>query len=266
VTRFGVIADVHANLHALDAVLAFLERQEVDAYICAGDLVGYGPFPNECVRRVLALPGRSVAGNHDLMVLGRLADERCIPLVRTSLRWTARVLDDEARALLGRLPTGATEDGVAVRHGSVTSPEEYVLTAERARACLSELAGVEPDARVLVLGHTHRPMAVGSRRGTLLREATGTVELLPDEPVMLNPGAVGQSRSRDPRARVIVLDLTARTAAFHAVAYDVAGCRRALRDRGLPEGSCHLVRSRWDDVADAVKRRVVRLRRARARR
>ena len=86
--RFAVIADVHANLHALDAALAFVSDQDVDAYLCAGDLVGYGPFPNECVRRVRELPGRCVAGNHDLIVVDRCGDERCVPLARTSLRWT----------------------------------------------------------------------------------------------------------------------------------------------------------------------------------
>jgi hypothetical protein len=73
--RYGVLADVHANLHALEAALAFLATEEVDAYLCAGDLVGYGPQPNECVRRVLGLPATCVAGNHDLIALGELSDE-----------------------------------------------------------------------------------------------------------------------------------------------------------------------------------------------
>lgn len=265
-TRLGVISDVHANLHALDAALEFLRTQELDGYLCAGDLVGYGPFPNECVRRVLALDGLCVAGNHDLIALGRLGDERCAPLARATLRWTRAALDDEARALLGGLRVGVEQDGVAVRHGSVADPGEYVLTVDRARACLDEIAAVAPGADVLVLGHTHRPMAVAQRRGLLLRESGGEVALEPGEPVMLNPGAVGQSRSRDPRARVMVLDLTERVASFQALDYDVEACRRALRDRGLPEESCHLPPSRWEEAVVAVKRRVERARTAPTRR
>ena len=102
--RFGVIADVHANLHALDAALAFLSDQDVDAYLCAGDLVGYGPFPNECVRRVRDLPGRCVAGNHDLIVLDRLSDERCVPLARDEPALDAR----RARSGRPRLPRRAS--------------------------------------------------------------------------------------------------------------------------------------------------------------
>jgi predicted phosphodiesterase len=261
-TRLGVISDVHANLHALDAALDFLSTQELDGYLCAGDLVGYGAFPNECVRRVHALPGLCVAGNHDLIALGRLGDERCAPLARASLRWTRTALDDEARGMLAGLPLGVEQHGVALRHGSVTDPTEYVLTADRARACLDELPAVVPGADILVLGHTHRAMAVGRRRGLLLHEAAGEVALEPGEPVVLNAGAVGQSRSRDPRARVMVLDLTHRVASFHALHYDVRACRRALRDRGLPEGSCQLPPSRWEEAVVAVKRQVGRVRTA----
>jgi hypothetical protein len=102
-------------------------------------------------------------------------------------------------------------------------------------------------------------MAFNERDGWLLRGSTGEVSLPRGEAIVLNPGAVGQSRSRDARARVAVLDVAARVAAFHAVAYDVAGCRRALRDRGLPPQSCHVPRSRWNDLAGAIRTRVGRL-------
>jgi diadenosine tetraphosphatase ApaH/serine/threonine PP2A family protein phosphatase len=103
------------------------------------------------------------------------------------------------------------------------------------------------------------PAAMGHRSGSLLREGTGAVTLPAGEPVLLNPGAVGQSRSRDPRARVVVLDLATRVARFHALDYDVAGCREAPRERGLPPDSCHRPRSRWDGVTGALKRRIRRL-------
>lgn len=119
------------RLHARDAALAFLSTQDVDSYLCAGDLVGYSPLPNECVRRVVDLPIRCVAGNHDLIALERLSDANCIPLAQTSLRWTRQVLEDDVRTLLGDLPTGATAQDVALHHGSVTDPEEDVLTQAR---------------------------------------------------------------------------------------------------------------------------------------
>jgi len=250
--RLGVISDIHANQHALDAVLAFLSTQEVDGYLCAGDLVGYGPAPNECVRRVCGLPGHCVAGNHDLIALGDLDDERCDRRARDSLRWTRAVLEDDARALLSKLPRGACVHGVALHHGSPGDPQAYVRTEAQALACLEELARVAPGAGIVVLGHTHQPIAVGKQRGALLRGGTGSVRLLPGEPILLNPGSVGQSRSRDARARVMVLDLAARSATFHAVAYDISACRDALRERGLPPDSCNPWRSRWGALAHAL--------------
>jgi predicted phosphodiesterase len=247
--RYGVIADVHANLHALEAALSFLATEEVDEHLCAGDLVGYGPLPNESVRRVMALSGACVAGNHDLIALGRLSDDRCIPLARDSLRWTRGVLDEPVRVLLAGLPLTERRDDVLLCHGWLDDPQRYVAGAREAVARLRE----SPAAGIVIAGHTHRPTAVGARSGPLLRGAAGTVRLPPDEPVLLNPGAVGQSRSADPSARVMVLDMGARTAAFHALPYDVDACTRALRERGLPATSYHLPPSRLRRVQTAVR-------------
>jgi predicted phosphodiesterase len=256
--RYGVISDVHANLHALEASLAFLATQDLDGHVCAGDLVGYGPLPNESVRRVLALGGPCIAGNHDLIALGRLSDANCVALARDSLRWTRTVLEDDVRALLAGLPLTASVNGIAIHHGSIGDAEKYVLTEAQARATLAGLSEAAPGASVLVLGHTHRPLAVGARSGTLLRDGIGSVKLPVGEPVLLNPGAVGQSRSRDARARVLVLDTDARVATFHAVDYDIEGCREALRDRALPPDSCHRAMSRVAGLAGATKRGVRR--------
>lgn len=238
--RYGVIADVHGNLPALEAAVERLEAEEVDAYLVAGDLVGYGPFPNECVSLVSSLRGVvCVAGNHDLIALGRLGDDRCIRLARETLAWTARELDPAARDFLDRLPLDARAlAGVVVSHGAPGDPQEYVRTELRARQLLAALGERE---RVLVLGHTHEPLLVGEAAlppmMVVPRHVTG---LTFDERVLLNPGSVGQSRSRDPRARFALLDVERGGVQFIAVEYDVEATRRALRDRGLPENACHL--------------------------
>jgi predicted phosphodiesterase len=257
--RFGVISDVHANLHALDASLKLLEAERVDGYICAGDLVGYGPFPNECIRRVRDLGAHCVAGNHDLIALERLSDDRCVQLARQSLRWTRTVLDDDSRDVLASLPREVIVGEIAVFHGSIGDPQAYVHTAEQALTALRRLDDAAPGCGLMIVGHTHHPMAVAEKQGRLLRAATGEFALPPGERVLLNPGAVGQSRDRTARAHVMVLDVGARTASFQAVAYDVAACRRALRDRGLPDGSHHLRPSRWRVAARRAKHGVRRM-------
>jgi putative phosphoesterase len=219
--RYGVIADVHANIHALDTVLAALRRAGVDRYLCAGDLVGYGPRPNECVERVASLDAVVVAGNHDLIALGRLPLDGLGPLPARTLEWTAEALDSDARAWLAELPLQARGDGgVVVAHGSLDDPTEYV------RDC-GVLSQLDPGDRVLILGHTHEPLRC---------EANGRL--------LFNPGSVGQSRERRPLARALVLDTDSLEADFLALDYDTAATRRELRAAGLPQSACHLAPGR----------------------
>jgi predicted phosphodiesterase len=237
--RYAVLADVHGNLHALDAALERLRDVGVDAYLVAGDLVGYGPFPNECVERLAELGATCVAGNHDLMALGRLGDERCIPLARRSLAWTRQVLRDDVRAYLDGLPGWvAVEESVIMAHGTLDHAWEYTTRPDQATAQLARLRSEFHGAGVLLLGHTHRRWACDSA-GQVLRPPADGDMLLPD-PVLLNPGAVGQARELRVRARFLVLDTERHTAAFHDVRYDTAACRAALRRSGLAPGSYRL--------------------------
>jgi predicted phosphodiesterase len=253
--RYGVISDIHANLHALDAVLGMLSRVGVDDVLCAGDLVGYGPMPNECVARIAALGARCVAGNHDLIALGRLSDIDCSELAQDSLRWTRRELSRDSRRYLDALPSVVTTpDGVVVAHGSLESPAEYVRNADQRNAQLALLERMHPEAHVLILGHTHRRVAHGADVGTSRLRWRGSVALAPSDRYLLNPGSVGQSRERTARARFMVLDLDRRRVTYYSVAYDLAGCRRALRDRGRPTWSMHLNPSALARSASLLRR------------
>ena len=256
--RLGLLSDVHANLHALDAVLERLAAEGVDAYVCAGDLVGYGPEPDECVARIAALPGVCVVGNHDLIALGRLTTDRCIPLARESLQWTADRLAPAAREVLERLPATASLGRVTVAHGSLSDPQEYVRRAEQFRAQLDQLAIAAPDAEILVLGHTHQSLVVGEKRGELQRGAAGTLALSDGERFLINPGSVGQSRDRRPQARAAVLDLARRRVELLEVAYDARANRAALRRAGRPPWSSHLAPGRLARVRRRVGRVLAR--------
>ena len=256
--RFGVIADVHANWHALDAALAFLARENIAAYLCAGDLVGYGPLPNEAAARVLSLPGHTVAGNHELIALGAIGDARCTEFARSSLRWTRETLQPDIRERLARLPRRLlVECGVALAHGSWEDPQEYVRTPREAQGVLRRLALQHPEVHIMIVGHTHLPLAVGERTGSLPSRERRWIELPIGDRVLLNPGAVGQTRSGPPRARVMILDLEANRVAFHALRYDIRGCRRSLRDQGLPRHSCHLPEP-WSERGRRLIRRALR--------
>ena len=220
--RLALLSDVHANLHALEAVIATLERERPDRWVVAGDLVGYGPLPDECVARVLELDPVCVAGNHDLIAIGRLSTDRCVPLARESLEWTAATISPATREALAALPPRAEVEDVVVAHGSLDDPQEYVRTPEAAQGQLALLAERHPGARTLVIGHTHSPMEV--REGGRL---------------LVNPGAVGQSRSGKPAARAALLDTAAGTVRPMTIGYDVDGARAELRRRGLDPLGVH---------------------------
>jgi predicted phosphodiesterase len=254
--RYAVLSDIHGNMHALDAALDALADLDVTGYLCAGDLVGYGPMPNECVAAVAALDAMCVAGNHDLIALGRLPDADCSELAKLSLRWTMRHLGSDGRRYLEQLPlTLATPDGVVVAHGSLRDPWEYLREPAQKMDQLRALAQEHPRARVLIVGHTHRAAAHSARRGaTDVRRGT-TVCLADGDTYLLNPGSVGQSRDTRLRARFMVLDTDRNEATFHAVRFDVGACRRALRQRGLPAYSC-------EPRPPALRRYAGRLRRA----
>jgi predicted phosphodiesterase len=257
--RYGVISDVHGNMPALEAVLGALRGIGVDAYACAGDLVGYGAQPNECVEAVRQLGAATVAGNHDLIALGALSEDRCERFARESLRWTRAVLDEATRDYLAHLPRRLElPGGVVVAHGSLDDPQEYVLRVDHAAAQLDRLVAAHPEAGILVVGHTHRAFASDGASAT----RRGRIALDGADRWLLNPGAVGQSREALVRARFMVLDLDRREAVFHAVRYDVRRSRAELRRHDRPARSVHLPPWR----AKALLRPAIRLvRRAQAR-
>ena len=232
--RVAVVSDIHSNLHALEAVLAAIDKEAPDELWCLGDLVGYGARPNECCALVAERTDVCLAGNHDLGVLGTIDLVEFGGDAGIAARWTREVLEPEARALLERLEPEGAAHGVSLYHGSARDPVwEYVLSDESALATL-EIAG----SPLVLVGHSHVALRVvqpdtGDLDGGLA--AAGTELELDGTRALLNPGSVGQPRDGDPRAAYLLLDLDARRAEFRRVEYDIERSQREIRDAGLPE-------------------------------
>jgi predicted phosphodiesterase len=231
--RVAVISDVHANYHALEAVLAEIESESVDAVWCLGDTVGYGPLPNECCEQVERRADVCLVGNHDLVVLGELEVADFNDEAAAAALWTADVLTPPAREFLERLKPTAEENGVNLYHASARDPVwEYVLTEEAARATL-ELS----SAPLVLVGHSHVALAVTlDGKGVHGGVAPGGSDVELDGRWLLNPGSVGQPRDGDPRAAWLLLDLERKTAAFRRVEYPIAETQAEMRERWLPPG------------------------------
>lgn len=247
--RYGVLSDVHANLPALRASVCRLRAEGVDRWLFAGDIVGYGPSPNECVAELAALEPVCVAGNHELIALGELSGQRCSRRARQSLDWTRDELTEDTRRYLLGLPRTATLPGVVMAHGSLADAEEYIRGADQAEAQLDKVARTWPDARLLVLGHTHRAMLHHRGAGPLPVSFTEPARLAEGQRYLVNPGSVGQSREREPRplARFALLQLPEpgeradqAQVRFYAEGYDHRAVRAELRRRRLPADSMHV--------------------------
>jgi diadenosine tetraphosphatase ApaH/serine/threonine PP2A family protein phosphatase len=231
--RIAVISDIHANLHALESVLSDVERESVDELWCLGDVVGYGPKPNECCDLTRERAAISLCGNHDLASLGLLDVSEFSGDAATAARWTSGVLGDDQRTWLGSLATHARRAGAELFHASPRDPVwEYVLSEEV--ALLSLQATTEP---LVLVGHTHVALALAlddDRIDGGLAPGGITVEL-DDRRFLVNPGSVGQPRDGDPRAAWLLVDTGGRTAGFRRVTYPIDQTQKEMRVAGLPE-------------------------------
>ena len=230
--RIAVVSDVHSNLAALEAVLAAIDAAPPDEIWCLGDVVGYGPRPNECCEIVESRAKVCLGGNHDLAVRGTIDLDEFRGDAAVAARWTRDVLNDGSRAFLDRLEPQDERDGVALYHGSARDPVwEYVLSDEAAAATLA----ISPLPLVLV-GHSHVALEV-TWGDDLLTGGLAPDGMTVDAPgrALLNPGSVGQPRDGDPRAAYLLLDLERKRATFHRTDYDVERTQAEMRAAGLPE-------------------------------
>lgn len=229
-----VISDIHANLVALEAVLA--DAGQVDEVWSVGDIVGYGPKPRECLDRVRSLhPAVSVVGNHDHAAIGRIPLADFNPVARAASQWTATQLDLEHVQYLENLPLKQSSGDVTIVHGSPRFPIwEYVYNARIAAKNFSSF-----DTKLCFLGHTHVPLEITENEALGDREArhpsASTALTFDATRYIINPGSVGQPRDGDPRAAYAMYEPSASRITFRRVSYDVAATQVQMREVGLPD-------------------------------
>ena len=228
--RVAVLSDIHSNLAALDAVLEDLGA--VDAVWVLGDIVGYGPDPDDVVERLRDIDAFAVRGNHDAAALGQLDASAFNDDARTAVEWTATRIGPETRAWLEALPERREADGFTLVHGSPRDPLwEYLFSVTVARRNLTAFTTTH-----CVVGHTHVPLVFREDDDVveLLTPGDGSTLTLDERRTILNPGGVGQPRDGDPRACAMLLDIEAGTAEWRRVAYPFEQTQDRMREQGLP--------------------------------
>ncbi len=232
--RYLVLSDIHANLAAFTAVLD--DTPSFDRIWCIGDVIGYGPDPNECIALLRQHDHACVAGNHDWATLGHLDTDDFNPDARRALDWTRANLEEAGRSYLEQLPTSMILDDFTLVHGSPRQPIwEYILYAGIAASNFEHLT-----TPYCFVGHTHAPVMFQetSRDGT---QAVDTFLPAYNEPLelplgrlILNPGSVGQPRDSDPRSCYVILDTDAHTVLYRRVEYPIEKTQQRMYQLGLP--------------------------------
>jgi diadenosine tetraphosphatase ApaH/serine/threonine PP2A family protein phosphatase len=235
--RYLVLSDIHANLEALEAVLATADAMRHDRLLVLGDLVGYGADPNQVVERIRALaPHAIIRGNHDKVGSGLETPDGFNAVARSAIRWTQDVLTADNRDWLAALPAGplVVDDLLEICHGTPFDEDAYVFDDGDA------LRALQVSQRpVCLFGHTH--VQVGYRvAGHALTLATLDTARPLDVPVsegrfLINPGSVGQPRDGDPRAAFALVDTDARVVTIHRIDYPMAQSQARIVAEGLPE-------------------------------
>lgn len=236
--RFLILSDIHANATALSAALSAVEGRW-DRALCLGDVVGYGPDPNEVIDTVKKLTDAVIRGNHDKASCGQTDAEDFNAIARAAAEWTRAQLTPANLDYLRNLPSGPLQaDGLTLVHGAVADEDEYVFAPAQALNGL-----LESPSAVTFFGHTHFQGGFSYRGDKLdvmqMKPQAGSnfaaLRLEEGTRYLLNPGSIGQPRDGDPRAGFAIADLTHHVAEFWRVPYDIAAVQQRMRQAGLPE-------------------------------
>lgn len=238
--RALILSDIHANLEALEAVLA--AAPSFDAVWNLGDVVGYAASPREVIERIRTLPSVTVRGNHDRAVAGLVRLSEFNGIAAQAVSWTRNQLTEDQLQWLKRLPKGPikVEEGIQCVHGSLIDEDEYVVTLGEAEPALART-----KARITFFGHTHIQggFATNGRDWFHLRPQysernaleTHSLQLRTGARYLLNPGSVGQPRDKDWRAAFAVYDSETQQIIFYRVPYEVGSTQERIVRAGLPD-------------------------------
>lgn len=230
--RVLIISDIHANLAAFEAVLADA-KGEWDTIWFLGDLVGYGPDPNECVALLREHDHTSLSGNHDWAVLGKLDTDNFNREAQIAIRWTRQAISRETHDYLAKLPPHLEKPQFSLVHASPRHPVwEYILDAYTAAINFDYF-----ETPYCLVGHTHVPVIYSELESNSVQIAPPEYDVplqLDNTRLIINPGSVGQPRDSDPRAAYAFLDTEKLTFEHKRVEYPVEVTQERMRQYGIP--------------------------------
>jgi len=229
--RYAIIADIHSNLPALQAVLSDIEKYGVDEIVCAGDVVGYGPFPNECIEIVEKTVAHTVMGNHDCAILDTTELKYFNTYAREAIEWTLQVLIPKSVQFLSSLGMIKILQDFTLVHSSPSSPGEwlYIFSLTEARKNFEHFR-----TPICFIGHSHIPTIFCHRNERCWVVRNTDIAIEPDTRYIINVGSVGQPRDADPRASYGIYNTETQNFTLHRVSYDIQTTQTKMAEMGLP--------------------------------
>jgi len=230
--RYAVFSDVHSNKDAFEAVLEDIRLYGVDRKLFLGDVIGYGPDPNECMDLLLKSADISLGGNHDWALVGKTPNDYFNPFAKAALDWTFDNLRDDHKDFLKRTRAVDVFDGVMLAHSSPKSPEEwkYILSKEDA---VDNFPAIETE--ICFIGHSHQPIIIempDEHTVIPVRERFKVLE--PGRKYIVNVGSVGQPRDSNNKACWLLFDSDLGSVELRRVSYNIEAVQKRMRNAGLP--------------------------------
>ncbi|MBV8066850.1 MAG: metallophosphoesterase family protein [Candidatus Eremiobacteraeota bacterium] len=229
--KYVFVSDVHANIESLQTALARLDAE--DALVSLGDVVGYGPNPNECVALLRERCRHAILGNHDLAAVENFGVEHFNPAARAAIEWTQGRLDETSRSWLDALPYELRLPDFLLVHGAPVDYFEYILDKATAASAFERT-----DARVVFVGHTHiAEYWSRDAEGTIGHkhmQQGGELKLEEGKRYIIDVGSVGQPRDLNPLACVVEYEPDSRVVRWIRYQYPIEEVQRKMRQAGLP--------------------------------
>ncbi len=230
--KTALISDIHSNLPALKAVLEDIHQENPDAIYCAGDIVGYGAQPSECIEKVSEVCETTVAGNHDWGAIGKANISSLNDWAQKAILWTAEQISYNEKRILAELPIMAYISDALIVHGTPKAPEnwDYLLYASQLPAQFAAFS-----ERLCFIGHSHSPLIWTESGEGLLPYYDRPFILNKSERYIINVGSVGQPRDGDTRSCYVIFDDENMSVRFKRIEYNIDKATALIREAGLPE-------------------------------
>ncbi len=229
--RYGIISDIHSNLEALEAVLDAFSKEEIDIYICVGDIVGYGADPHACIKKIRGLNIVTVLGNHDAGCIGFTNLSYFNAHAKAAVVWTKETLDQSDLEYLKTLKLVIEVDDFTITHGTLDDPEafHYILDTYQALRSFDAM-----KTKILFVGHSHVPGIFVFENDNLKYFYKEKIKLSKDTKYIVNTGSVGQPRDGDNRASFVTYDTDRKEIHIKRIGYDIKKVQEKILKAGLP--------------------------------